>query len=445
MVEAAELARTMRADLLERMAVWFTRREPAAQAGKYIDGLVADLPRKNGWTLAEHAGDFTPDKMQRLLNHAVWDHEQVMGAVGEFVIDHLGCPDAVLVLDESGQEKAGNATVGVKRQYVGCAGKIANAVNVVYATYATTAGHAIVGLRLYLPVEWADDQHRRARAGVPEHVDFATKPQLAVQIMAELHTAGRLPSWITGDEVYGNNPSVRGWCQRQQVGYVLGVPCSFTLTLGCGTRMRADEAVTLVADHGWNYRSAGAGSKGEREYAWAWIATASTNHQLLVRRSLSDPTEMAYFYCYSPPHRPPATLATLVRVAGMRWPVEEDFRTGKDHFGLDHSQVRLYQSLMRHLTLTSAALAIHSLTAAAMRSRTNTLPPPPVDPAEAPPANPGLIPLTVAEVKRLFNLLTRTIHDLTHHLRWAWWRRRHQARARWYHHRARLQRQLNPP
>lgn len=440
MVEAAELARTRRADLLQRLTGCFTRREPATQAGKYIDGLTSDLPRKNGWTLAEQAGDGTPDKMQRLLNHSRWDHRQAQAVVREFVIEYLADPDAVLVLDESGQEKTGSHTVGVKRQYVGCVGKITNAVNVVYASYATAGGHAIVATRLYLPVEWVNDQQRRQRADVPEEVGFATKPQLAVQILAELHHAGRLPGWITADEVYGNNPFVRGWCEQHQVGYVLGVPCSFTLTLGCGTRLRADQAVTLVEAHGWNHHSAGAGSKGPRGYAWAWIATASDRHHLLVRRNLNDPADLAYFYCYSPPVQPPATLAVLVRVAGMRWPVEEDFRTSKDHFGLDHSQVRLYTALLRHLTLTTAALAICAVTAATLRPVTSTLPPPPTEPNQPPPSNPGLIPLTVAEVKRLFNLATRTIQNATHHLRWAWWRRRHQARARWFHHRARLRR-----
>jgi SRSO17 transposase len=260
--------------------------------------------------------------MQRLLNHAVWDHQQAQQVVREFVIEHLADPDAVLVLDESGQEKAGTDTVGVKRQYVGCAGKITNAVNVVYATDATSLGHAIVGARLYLPVEWPEDARHRRRAGIPDEVTFATKPELACQILAELHEQGRLPVWITGDEVFGNNPSLRSWCEQYQVGYVLGVPCSFIVTLGCGTRMRADEAIDLVGKRGWNRRSADAGSKGARDYAWAWIATASQHRHLLVRRNLKDPTDLAYFYCYSPPQRPPATLATLVRVAGMRWPLE---------------------------------------------------------------------------------------------------------------------------
>jgi SRSO17 transposase len=446
MVDAAELARVHRAELLSRLAGVFARSEPAAQAGKYIDGLCDELPAKNGWTLAERAGDATPDKMQRLLNHAVWDHQQAMARARAFVVAHLADPDAVLVIDESGQEKSGAATVGVKRQYVGCAGKITNAVNVVYATYASRLGHASVAARLYLPAEWADDPHRRAAAKVPDQVGFATKPQLAVQMLAELRGEGSLPPWLSGDEVYGQNPTLRTWCEHadHQVGYVLGIPRSFTVTLGCGRRMRADQAAQLVAADGWNHRSAGPGSKGERDYAWAWIATASDQHSLLIRRSLTNPTDLAFFYCYTPPGRP-APLPMLVQVAGRRWPVEEDFRTGKNHFGLDHSQVRLYQSLMRHLTLAIAALAICSVTAAAVKQRTNTLPPAPVDLDQPPPADPGLVPLSVAEVKRLFNLLTRPIHHLTHHLRWTWWRCRHQARARWYHHRARLRRQLNPP
>jgi SRSO17 transposase len=288
MVEAAEMARVRRGELLERLAGVFARTEPAAQAGKYIDGRAADLPHKNGWTLAEHAGDASPDKMQRLLNHASWDHRQAMARVRGFVVEHLGGPDAVLVIDESGQEKSGTATAGVKRQYVGCAGKITNAVNVVYATYAGRRGHAVVAARLYLPEEWANDSERRQAAKVPAQVSFKTKPELAIEMLAELASEGRLPGWLTGDEVYGQNPTLRGWCETEGVGYVLGIARSFAITLGCGTRLRADQTVALVAAHGWNYRSAGAGSKGERDYAWAWIGTASEQHSLLIRRSLSD-------------------------------------------------------------------------------------------------------------------------------------------------------------
>jgi SRSO17 transposase len=206
MVEATESARAHRDELLGRLGRVFARREPRLQAGSYVDGLLSDIPRKNSWSLAERAGDRTPDKMQRLLNHAVWDEHQAMGIVRGFVVEHLGDPDAVAVLDETGQEKKGEHTAGVARQYVGCAGQVTNAINIVYCTWASSRGHAQVGTRVYLPKDWAGDPRRRAGAGVPEAVVFKTKPQLAVDILTDLHTAGALPPWVTGDEVYGRDP-----------------------------------------------------------------------------------------------------------------------------------------------------------------------------------------------------------------------------------------------
>ncbi len=440
MIEAAEAARAHRDELLGRLGRVFARREPRWQAGKYVDGLMSDTSRKNGWSLAERAADRTPDAMQRLLNHAVWDEGEAMGIVRDFVVEHLACPDAVAVLDETGQEKKGEHTAGVKRQYVGCAGQVANAVNVVSCTYAGSRGHAQVGARLYLPREWADDPQRRARAGVADDVVFATKPQLAVDLLTDLHTAGVAPPWVTGDEVYGRDTTLRAFCQDRGAGYVLGVPCSFTVQLTSGRKARADQALKLVPVTAWTRASCGPGSKGDRTYAWAWIATASPRHFLLVRRNLHDPTDQTYFYCYVPPGRA-ATLGTLVRVAGMRWPVEEDFQVGKDQFGLDHSQVRLHTALIRHLVLAMTALAICAVTAAATRQATSTLPPAPTGPDDEPPADPGLIPLTVAEVKCLLTLFTRTCHTTRHHLHWTWWRCRHQARARWFHQRTRLRRE----
>ena len=443
MVETADLARAKRTEVLGLVAGTFARREARAQAGKYVDGLLADLPRKNGWTLAEHAGDRSPDRMQRLLNHAVWDESAASAAVRDFVIEHLADEFAVAVFDESAQEKKGTMTAGVKRQYAGCVGKVTNAINVVYCTYATPRGHAIIGARPYLPQEWIDNPDRRQQAGIDEAITFRTKPQLALDLLTDLHAAGQAPPWATGDEVYGRDSALRGFCEDHGIGYVFEVACSFRvqLTATRSTRStRADHAVTLLQPDAWNHRSAGPGSKGERRYAWAWLATTSPRHHLLVRRSLSDPTELAYFYTCVPEGQP-VTLPTLVRVAGMRWPVEEDFQTGKGHFGLDHSQVRLYTAIRRHIVLTMIALAICAVTAAAMRDKTSTLPPAPTGPDDEAPDDPGLIALTVAEVKRLLNLITRTWRTASHHLHWNWWRRRHQARARWHHQRTRLRRQ----
>jgi len=403
-----------------------------------MSGLISDLPRKNGWTIAEHAGDATPDRTQRLLNHAVWDHDQAQAVVRRYVTEQLGDqPLRVAALDESGQEKSGTATAGVKRQYMGCAGRVANGVNTVYCSYATPGGHALVGAALYLPAEQCEDAERRAALGVPEDVVFATKPQLAQDILTDMVADGTIPPWAAADEVYGRSGKLRKFLQDNGIGYVMRVGCAFSVEVSPQAKIRADVAVArFVAQDAWQVASV-TGSKGERRYAWAWIATTGPRHFLLIRKHLTT-GELAYHYCFVPEGRS-VTLMTLVRVACLRWPVEEGFEFGKDHFGLDHSQVRLYTALLRHIVLTLAALAVCAVTAAAAKTRAPD-PVLPVTPEDKPPEDPGLVALTVAEVKRLFILVTRRVLPEAHHLRWAWWRRRHQARARWFHHRARLHR-----
>jgi Transposase DDE domain len=224
---------------------------------------------------------------------------------------------------------------------------------------------------------------------------------------------------------------------------VLGISKSAPIAFTKATTARADTALRMLIAADWVIDSCGAGSKGERRYAWAWIGTADPHRHLLIRRSLvpnaKGVREVAFYLCFVPEGRP-VTLRTLILVAGRRWPVEEDFQTGKDAFGLDHSQVRTYPALLRHLVLTMAALAVVAVTAAHARKTTTATTPPPTSPHDIPPAETGLIPLTVAEVKRLINLLTRSSHGLEHHLRWHLWRRHHQARARWFHQRTRLAR-----
>jgi SRSO17 transposase len=445
-VEEASLACRYLDELLTGgLAGCFARVEPRRQARKYITGLISDLPRKNCWTLAERAGDTTPDRMQRLLERAAWDAFAAMATVREFAAGHLGEPaDAVLVIDESGQEKAGEHTAGVKRQYLGCAGRVANGINVVYASYAAPAGHAIIAARLYVPKDWANDWGRRRVAGVPDDLEFKTKPQLAAEIVKELLAEGRCPPWVTGDEVYGRDAKLRGFLEARRTGYVLKIPCSFRVTLPSGQKIRADHAARLVPPGGWQTASAGHGSKGERDYRWAYLATASPRHHLLIRASLADPRDLAYFYCHQPNGRA-CSFATLIRVAGRRWPVEEDFALSKSWFGLADSQVRRYHALHRHLALAMAALAVCAVTAAAAQPRTSTPTRPPTSPNDLPPVDPGLIPLTVPEIKRIFNLITRAWQSIRHYLHWSWWRRRHQARARWFHQRARLGKQEANP
>jgi SRSO17 transposase len=445
-VAAAAMVEARRAEenLDQLMGIWgrwFVRREPWQQARKYILGLMSDLPRKNCWSLAEYAGDATPDRMQRLLERAVWDEAAAMRAVGGFVIDHLR-PDrveelVVAVLDESGQEKQGEHTAGVKPQYVGCAGQVTNAINFVNCTYSSPLGHALVGSRLYIPAEQAADPLRCSAMGIDEQVRFKTKPALATDLLAEQLTSGVRIPWCAADTVYGQDPAFRAFCHEHGIGYVLGVPCSFPVTLPSGRRLRADATLRMIQPRAWTIASAGAGSKGERLWAWAWLATASPHHFLLIRRNLAKPDDLDFLTCFVPEGRP-VTLGVLAAVEGRRWTVEEDHEFGKDHFGFDQAQVRRYTAIMRHLVLVMAALALCAVTASGARSRTSCLPAPPGSPHDLPPADPGLIGLTVPEIKRLFNLLTRVVHPLTHHLHWSWWRRRHQARARWFHQRTRL-------
>jgi SRSO17 transposase len=428
--------------LHRRLRPCFARSNPFEQARKYMCGLMSELPRKNGWTLAEHAGDRTPDRMQRLLNDAVWDHDQAQRMVRRFVVEQLGDqPLRVGALDESGQEKQGEHTAGAKRQYMGCAGRVANGVNTVYCSYATPGGHALVGARIYVPEEQLTDPDRRAALGIPAAVGFKTKSQLARDILAEMIADESIPPWIAGDEVYGRAGKLRAFLEDNGIGYVMRVGCAFTIELPTGERIRADTAVvTHLAGRkhkrAWQVCSV-TGSKGERGYAWAWLATTTPQHFLLIRKHLQT-GELAYHYCHIPAGRP-GTLMTLVRVACLRWPVEEGFEFGKDHFGLDHSQVRLYTALLRHIVLTLAALAVCAITAAQAKTRAPA-PILPTTPEEQPPTDLGLIALTVAEIKRLFTLVTRRLQPKSHHLHWTWWRRRHQARARWYHHRTRLRR-----
>jgi SRSO17 transposase len=274
----------------------------------------------------------------------------------------------VLVLDESGDEKTGTATCGVKRQYVGCAGKVANAVNFVNATYSTPRGHALIGSRLYVPAEHLADETTRTAMGLPTDLEFNTKPQLGADLLTDALDAGVRVDWCTADAVYGRDRGLREACEKRGIGYSLGVPCSFRIRLPSGTTVRADATLQILTAGAWQTASCGPGSKGDRRYAWAWLATTSSRHFLLIRRSLSKPSELAYFYCYVPEHRP-ATLGALVTVTGRRWTIEEDHEFGKDQFGFDQSQARLYTPIMRHIALVTAALAVCAVTAADARTR----------------------------------------------------------------------------
>ena len=205
-------------ELLGRVAGRFGRVEPRWRARALVLGLLADLPRKNCWTLAEHAGDPSPDGLQHLLGRAVWDEDGVRDDVRGYVVEHLGDPGAVLVVDETGDLKKGTATVGVQRQYTGTAGRVENAQVAVLLVYASAAGHAVIDRELYLPRSWTRDPERLRAAGVPAQVGFATKPALATTMITRALDAGVPASWVAGDEVYGADPKLRACLEASGIG-----------------------------------------------------------------------------------------------------------------------------------------------------------------------------------------------------------------------------------
>jgi SRSO17 transposase len=407
---------------MSRIASRFARVEPRHRARQLMLGLLSDLPRKNCWTIAEWAGEATPDGMQHLLGRAKWDADRVRDDVRGYVVEHLHDDQAVLVVDETGDVKKGAGTVGVQRQYTGTAGRIENAQVAVYLVYAGRRGHAAVDRELYVPRSWTSDPDRCLAAGLGKETPFATKPELAARMVAQFLDAGHRAAWVAGDEVYGGNPKLRGALEERGTGYVLAVACSHEVTTSAG-KFRADALAKKVPKRAWQKLSAGTGAKGHRFYDWAVIDLADPDpapgsRQLLIRRNCTT-GELAYYRCYSPR---PVPLAELVRVAGSRWRVEEFFQAGKGLAALDEHQVRRYASWSRWVTLAMLAHAFLAVVRADEHARH--------------PASDARIPLTCNEIQHLFiALVVRPTPDTVHRLGWSDWRRRHQARSQTSHYR----------
>ncbi|HLI57932.1 MAG TPA: IS701 family transposase [Actinomycetota bacterium] len=346
-----------------RIAGRFRRFEARQRAKRYLAGLLDRVERKNGWQLAEHLGEAGPQGVQRLLNAADWDEDAVRDDLRSYVVEHLGEPDGVLIVDETGFIKKGTKSVGVQRQYSGTAGRRENCQIGVFLSYASAKGRTFLDRELYLPQQWVGDAERRCEAGVPEDVAFATKPELA-QRMLERALAAEVPTaWVTGDESYGDATDLRHWLERERRPYVLAVSCSHPIWR-TGTQERADALVASLSPESWGTLSCGAGSQGERLYDWACLqlpydTLPGMRQWLLVRRSRSDPTELAYYRAFGPEGTP---VAELVRVAGMRWAIEESFEDAKGSVGLDQYEVRKWTAWYRHITLALLAHAYLEVT-----------------------------------------------------------------------------------
>jgi len=430
--------------LHQRIAPRFKRAEPRKRVLAYLKGLISPLQRKNGWQLAEQASEATPDGMQRLLNKAVWEADEVRDDLQHYIVEYLGHPNATVVLDETGFLKKGEHSVGVKRQYSGTAGRVENSQIGVFLAYASPQrGRTLLDRELYLPKEWAEDPTRREAAGIPKDRQFATKPELARQ-MIERAVATALPfKWITGDEVYGGDRKLRRYLEEHDHFFALAVavnePLWYDLKDGRGPgQVKAEQIVKSLPAQGWQRLSCGEGTKGPRIYDWAIaplfrLDWPGRGHWLLARRSLAKPEELAYYVVFGPET---TELGELVEVVGQRWQIEESFEIAKGEFGLDHYEVRSWKGWYRHITLVMLAQAYLTVTRLEasrqeMEKSENSI--------EAESVAVALLPLSVPEVRGLiWELVWREPPSLWQILKWSWWRRRHQARAKRCHYKRRL-------
>ena len=363
----------------------FGRREGREQAAKYMRGLMSVGGRRNAWQIAEAVGDKTPDATQRLLYATIWNADTARDILERFIVAAFGDEEGIGVADETGFIKEGKQSVGVQRQYSGTAGKIENSQLGTFLTYATTKGHVFLDRRLYLPQSWCADSARRARAKVPDGVSFQTKPEQALAMLEHAWELGVPMRWVTGDEVYGDATALRDGVSAHRRLYVLAVPNN---TLLWATRPPEGEArrerearprakaqlaagvlpaTTVLAlalgwpDSKWQRLSIAEGAKGPRLYDWAYQRIVESRDRLpgpdgwlVVRRSLSDPTELAYFLSNAPADTP---LLKLAQVAGSRYTIEQCFEEGKGETGLDEYEVRYWHSWYRHITLSMMAHA----------------------------------------------------------------------------------------
>lgn len=431
-------------DIERRLAPYFERSEPRQRALEYLCGLLSPAERKNSWQLAEISGDATPYAFQHLLRRALWDPEAVRDELRHYVVQHLGNPAAVLVLDETGFLKKGRHSAGVARQYSGTAGKVDNCQIGVFLGYASRLGHALLDRELYLPEEWTDDRARCQDAGIPADRHFATKPQLARQMLARALAAGVPAQWVTGDSVYGNDRRLRMWLEAQPQAYVLAVSGQESVWLG-GQQRRVKTLLAALPNDGWTRHSAGDGTKGPRWYDWRWLPWAEPlepdwRRWLLVRRGVSAPHERQAYVVFAP-HATP--LKEVVRVAGTRWTIEQLFEAAKGEVGLDHYEVRSWTGWYRHITLAMWALALLTVLRAGLiavetlKKKTVIRPAgQQFDSIQGPPG--PWIPLSVPEIRRLlWRVVLAVEQTLSHMLAWSQWRRWHQNFAKYYHYRRR--------
>ncbi len=370
-------------DVKARMRGLFTQERVAASAGLFLDGLLGDERRKTGWMRAEAAGDPGPWRQQAILGRGRWDADALRDIVRDYVVETLAAEDAVLVIDETGFLKQGKASCGVSRQYTGSAGKITNCQIGVFAAYVSHHGHAFIDRALYLPKVWTSDSERMDAAHVPMETRFATKPALAVQMIARTIAADVPFAWVAADSVYGVG-DVEQALRRAGKGYVLGVSSNHHFGSWVGKPAVFGTAGEIAQDldpAAWHRLSAGEGTKGARLHDWAYLELADIEatdygegrpgvwtRGLLIRRHIAD-GELAFFTTWCPAG---TGIDALVHVEGHRWAIEDSFETTKNELGLDHNETRSWHGWHRHVSLVMLAFAMMAV----IRHHANEVTPP---------------------------------------------------------------------
>jgi SRSO17 transposase len=424
--------RVLLKDLFGQVAGCFPRRETRQAASQMVDGLLMELEDYNCWSIAEAVGHCGPHRLQHLLSRAVWDDRQVLDAAAGWAVTQLDDGDAVLVVDETADEKSSADAVGAARQYSGTAGGVALCQVAVTLTFATSRGHALIDRALYLPGACAADEEHRELAGVPGEVMFATKPELAGALLQRAHQRGIRAAFVAGDEVYGGR-DLRRAIRALGMGYVLAVRANHILTLGSGRTLTAAAAARLIPRGAWQRMRTGHGTKGSRHYDWAMLEVTSDDapgdhhggrdagrSALLVRRHRYTGT-CSFYRCWTPG---PVPLTRLIATAVARWRIEEDHQLAKQVAGLDSGQVIRWRSWHRWSTLCLLACMYLAVAVALDRAAHAGL-------------EIGLIPVTIPEMLRMLRgtVIPPPRRDHAHRQHWSRWRRRHQYRARQAHRR----------
>lgn len=418
------------ADLLAEVAGCFPRRETRQTCTEMVDGLLMELEDQNCWTIGQAVGHQGPHKLQHFLSRAVWDEELVLDVAAGWAAARLDDGDGVLIIDETGDAKSSTDAAGAARQYSGSTGGVALCQVMVTLTYATGQGHTLLGRALYLPDARAADEEHRELTGIPDEVMFATRPQLAGDLIQHACELGIEAAMVTGDEVYGGR-DLRRLIRGLGLGYVLAVRSNHMLTPGSGKTMTAAGAAAIIPARAWQRMPTGTGTKGIRGYDWAMIEITGDDtpegqedgHSALLVRRHRYTRVLSYYRCWTPQ---PVPLKRLIAVAVTRWRIEEDHQQAKQTSGLDKGQVTCWTSWHRWTAICLLAYIYLTVAVAVERAqdvRTSAVA--------------GMIAITVPELLRLLRgpVIPPPRQDREHVLHWSDWRRRHQHRAQQAHQR----------